>query len=72
MSYQVPVTNNEKNAHHCWWLDNEHSIFWWVEKKKKPVTRQSPKKEAKEVYKKMEEDLEAMFAGKLLFLQAKS
>ena len=46
--------------------------FWWVEKKKKPVTRQSPKKEAKEVYKKMEEDLEAMFAGKLLFLQAKS
>jgi hypothetical protein len=31
--------------------------------KKKPVTRQSPKKEAKEVYRKMEEDLEAMFAG---------
>jgi hypothetical protein len=31
--------------------------------KNKPVTRQSPKKEAKEVYRKMEEDLEAMFAG---------
>lgn len=31
--------------------------------KTKPVTRQSPKKEVKEVYRKMEEDLEAMFAG---------
>jgi hypothetical protein len=37
--------------------------------KTKPVTRQSPKKEAKEVYRKMEEDLEAMFAGRqLIFL----
>ena len=32
--------------------------------KNKPVTRQSPKKESKEVYRKMEQDLEAMFAGK--------
>jgi hypothetical protein len=39
------------------------SICGDFSEKNKPVTRQSPKIEAKEVYRKMEEDLEAMFAG---------